>query len=186
MLDGLGLGLGLDDWLADGLDDGLEEGVEDGLEEGVADGLAGALDDALAEALEDALEVRVLGLGVAPAVLLDTAVSRAAHGFVAAGAGLAVPISKIPAAPAGMMKNPEITPNARVGTRRLLMDTPSPPWSSCPGRVRCHDDLSPPEAFPATLIRHLAGRPRGRLGVRARKTVVNDRAGHGGPMDAAG
>jgi hypothetical protein len=142
VLEGLGLGLGLDDWLAEGADDGLEEGVEDGVEEedGVDDGLAEALDDALAEALEDVLEVGVLGLGVALAVLLDTAVSWAAHGFVAAGAGLAVANSKIPAAPAGMMKNPEITPNARVVPRRLLMGTPSPPCSSCPGRVRCHDE----------------------------------------------
>jgi hypothetical protein len=131
---GLGLGLGL---VLVGLGLGLGEvvvGVGDGVAEALVDGLAVgegvALADALAEALADALAV---GLGVALALLTDTAVSWAAHGFVAAEAGVALLISKIPVSPAGMIRIPEIAPNARVAARRLLMDTPSPPWSSPSG-----------------------------------------------------
>jgi hypothetical protein len=78
--------------------------------------------------------VAPLELGAGLAVLVASAVSWALHEpAVAAGAGLAVPIRKAPARPAGMMKSPEITPNARVMACRLLMDTPSPPWSSPSG-----------------------------------------------------
>jgi hypothetical protein len=134
---GLGLGLGLGLVLV-GLGLGLGEVVV-GVGVGVAEALEGALavgvGVALAETLADALAV---GVGVALALLTDTAVSWAAHGFVAASAGVVLLISKIPVSAAGMTRIPEITPNARVVARRLLMDTPSPPWSSRPGRVRCH------------------------------------------------
>jgi hypothetical protein len=131
VLDGLGLGLVLDG-LGLGL---LLVGV--GLGEvvvGVGDGGAEVLDDALVLGLGVALAVLddplVLGVGVALALLTDAAVSLAAHGFVAAGAAVAVPSTKIPVSPARRIRNPGIMPNARVVARRLLMDTPSPPWSS--------------------------------------------------------
>ena len=85
----------------------------------VALGVGVALAEALAEALVDAL---ALGVGVALVLLTDTAVSWAAHGFVAAGAGVALPISKIPVSPARRIRNPEIRRNARVAARCLLMD----------------------------------------------------------------
>jgi hypothetical protein len=121
-LEGLGLGL-LDDGVGVGLagdglvDDGAGVGVADG---GVAVGLAGAEEAAL-----------VLAAGLV--VLADTAVSWAAHGFAAVGAALAGPASNTPARLAGRMINPEIAPNARAVACRLLMDPPSPPWSSPSG-----------------------------------------------------
>ena len=106
--DGLGLGL---------LDDGLGAGL---LDDGVGAGLAG---------VEEAALVLAAGL----VVLADVAVSWAEQGFAAAGAALAVPVSNAPARLAGMTISPEITPNARAVARRLLMDPPSPPWSSPSG-----------------------------------------------------
>jgi hypothetical protein len=120
--DGVGVGL-LDDGVGVGLagdglvDDGAGVG---GADDGVAVGLAGAEEAAL-----------VLAAGLV--VLADTAVSWAAHGFAAVGAALAGPASNTPARPAGRMINPEIAPNARAVARRLLMDPPSPPWSSPSG-----------------------------------------------------
>jgi hypothetical protein len=142
--DGLGLGL-LDDGLGVGLlDDGLGVGLaDDGAGVGLADdgagvGLAddgagvGLADDGAGVGLAGAEEAE-LGLAAGLVVLADTAVSRAAQGFAAAGAALAVPVSNAPARLAGMMINPEMTPNARAVARRLLMDPPSPPWSSPSG-----------------------------------------------------
>jgi hypothetical protein len=129
---GLGLGLGLV-VLGVGLGEvvvGVGDGVADALEDALPVGVGVALADALEDALDDAVAV---GVGVALALLTATAVSLAAHGSVAAGAGVALLISKIPVSPAGMIRTPEITPNARVAARRLLMDTPSPPWSSPSG-----------------------------------------------------
>jgi hypothetical protein len=134
VLEELGLGLGL---VLVTLGVGLGEvvvGVDDGVAETLEDALPVGVGVALAEALEDALDDAVaVGVGVALALLTATAVSLAAHGFVAAGAGVALLISKIPVSPAGMIRIPEITPNARVAARRPLMDTPSPPWSSPSG-----------------------------------------------------
>jgi hypothetical protein len=138
---GLGLGLGLvlvglglgEVVVGVGVGDGVAEALADALAVGVGVALAGALAETLADAL-------AAGVGVALALLADTAVSWAAHGFVAASAGVALLISKIPVSAAGMIRIPEITPNAWVAARRLLMDTPSPPWSSRPGRVRCHGE----------------------------------------------
>lgn len=132
----VGLGLGLGEVVV-GVGVGVGVGVAEALEDALAVGVGVALAEALAETLADALAV---GVGVALALLTDTAVSWAAHGFVAASAGVALLISKIPVSAAGMIRIPEITPNARVAARRLLMDTPSPPWSSRPGRVRCHGE----------------------------------------------
>ena len=122
VLDGLGLGLVLE-----GLGLGLVVvalGV--GLGEvtvGVGDGAAEALDDALALGLGVALaeDVLAVGVGVALAPLADTAASWAADGFVAAGAGAALLISKVPVSPARRIRNPEIMPNVRVVARRLRM-----------------------------------------------------------------
>jgi hypothetical protein len=135
-VDGLGLGLGLlDDGLGVGLlDDGVGVGLaDDGLVVGLADDGAGVetADDTLGVGLAGAEET-VLELAAGLVVLADAAVSLAAHGLAAAGAALAGPASKTPARLAGMM-NPEITPNAWAVARRLLMDTPSPPWSSPSG-----------------------------------------------------
>jgi len=134
VLEELGLGLGLGLVLVGlGLGEvvvGVGDGVAEALVEALAVGVGVALAEALADALEDALTV---GVGDALALLTDTAVSWAAHGFVAAGAGVALLISKIPVSPAGMIRIPEIAPTARVVARRLLMDTPSPPWSSPSG-----------------------------------------------------
>ena len=132
-LEGLGLGL-LDDGLGVGL---LDEGVGVGLADdgvGLADdgagvGLAG---DGVGVGLAGAEEA-ALGLAAGLVVLADTAVSWAAQGFAAAGAALAGPASNTPARLAGMMINPEITLNAWIVARRLLMDPPSPPWSSPSG-----------------------------------------------------
>ena len=127
VLDGLGLGLVLEGLglglVVVPLGVGLGEvvvGVGDG------DGLAEALDDALALGLGVALAVAVadvlaLGLGVALALLADAAASWAADGFVAAGAGVALPISKVPVSPARRIRNPEIMTNARVVARRPRM-----------------------------------------------------------------
>ena len=132
--DGLGLGL-LDEGLGVGLlDDGLGVGLaDDGVGAGLADdgAVVGLADEGAGVGL--AAEAAELGLAAGLVVLADTAVSWAAHGFAAAGAALAVPVSKAPARPAGMMINPEITPNAWAVARRLLMDLPSPPWSSPSG-----------------------------------------------------
>jgi len=152
VLEGLGLGL-----LVVALGLGLEEVVV-----GVGDGVAEALDDALALGLGVALAVAVadvlaLGVGVALALLVDAAASWAADGFVAAGAGVALPISKIPVSPATRIRNPEIMPNARFAARHLLMNTPSPPSSSPASRSLPWSDLSTRVTFPASLIRHLAG-----------------------------
>jgi len=127
VLDGLGLGLVLEGLglglVVVPLGVGLGEvvvGVGDG------DGLAEALDDALALGLGVALalavaDVLALGLGVALALLADAAASWAADGFVAAGAGAALPISKVPVSPARRIRNPEIMTNARVVARRPRM-----------------------------------------------------------------
>jgi hypothetical protein len=156
VLEGLGLGLVV---LALGL--GLGEVVV-----GFGDGVAEALDDALALGLGGALalavvvavdDVLALGVGVALALLVDAAASWAADGFVAAGTGVALPISKIPVSPARRIRNPEIMPNARFAARHLLMNTPSPPSSSPASRSLPWSDLSTRVAFPASLIRHLAG-----------------------------
>ena len=122
LADGLGVGL-LDDGVGVGLagvglaDDGVGVGLA---EDGAGVGLAGA-DEA------------ALGLAAGLVVLADTAVSWAAHGFAAVGAALAGPASNTPARLAGMMTNPEIAPSAWAMARRLLMDPPSPPWSSPSG-----------------------------------------------------
>jgi hypothetical protein len=101
---------------------------------GLADDGAGVemADDTLGVGLAGAEEA-ALELAAGLVVLADTAVSLAAQGLAAAGAALAGPASKTPARLAGMMINPEITPNAWVVARRLLMDTPSPPWLSLSG-----------------------------------------------------
>jgi hypothetical protein len=136
-VDGLGLGLGL-------LDDGLGVGL---LDEGVGVGLAdeglvvGSVDDGAGVGLAaDAVGVGLAGaeeaalwLAAGLVVLADAAVSWAAHGFAAAGAALAGPASNTPARLAGIMISPEITLNAWVLPRRLLMDPPSPPWSTPSG-----------------------------------------------------
>ena len=125
-LEGLGLGLLVDGVGVGLLDDGVGVGLaDDGLVVGFADdgagvGLAGA-------------EEAALGLAAGLVVLADTAVSWAAQGFAAAGAALAGPASNTPARLAGMMINPEITPSAWAVACRLLMDPPSPPWSSPSG-----------------------------------------------------
>jgi hypothetical protein len=133
--DGLGVGL-LDDGLGVGLlDVGLGVGLlDDGAGVGLADdgAVVGLAEEGAGVALA-AVEAAELGLAAGLVVLADAAVSWAAHGFVAAGAALAVPVSNAPARPAGMMTNPEITPNAWAVARRLLMDPPSPPWSSPSG-----------------------------------------------------
>ena len=133
--DGLGLGL-LDDGLGAGLlDDGLGAGLlDDGFGVGLLDDGVGAVlaDDGAGVGLAAAEEAR-LGLAAGLVVLADAAVSWAAQGFAAAGAALAVPVSNTPARLAGMMINPEITPSAWAVGRRLLMDPPSPPWSSPSG-----------------------------------------------------
>ena len=125
-LEGVGLGL-LVDGAGVGLpDDGVGVGLaDDGLVVGLADDGAGV---GLAGADEAAL-----GLAAGLVVLADTAVSWAAQGFAATGAALAGPASNTPARLAGMMINPEITPSAWAVARRLLMDPPSPPWSSPSG-----------------------------------------------------
>jgi hypothetical protein len=125
LVDGVGVGL-LDDGVGVGLaDDGLVGLADDGAGVGFADdgagvGLAGA-------------EEAALGLAAGLVVLADTAVSWAAQGFAAAGAALAGPASNTPARLAGMMTNPEITPSTWAVACRLLMDPPSPPWSSPSG-----------------------------------------------------
>jgi hypothetical protein len=134
-VDGLGLGLGL---LGDGLgvgllDDGVGVGLaDDGLLVGLADDGAGvglAADTVGLAGAEDA----ALGLAAGLVVLADAAVRWAAQGFAAVGAALAGPASNTPARLAGMMINPEITLNAWTVARRLLMDPPSPPWSTPSG-----------------------------------------------------
>jgi hypothetical protein len=129
-LEGLGLGL-----LVDGVGVGLaDDGVGFGLVVGLADdgagvGLAGeGVGVGLAAAEEAAL-----ALAAGLVVLADTAVSWAAQGFAAVGAAFAGLASNTPARLAGMMINPEITPSAWAVARRLLMDPPSPPWSSPSG-----------------------------------------------------
>jgi hypothetical protein len=141
-VDGLGLGLGL---LEEGLgllDDGVGVGLaDDGLVAGLADDGAGV------ELAADTLGVGLAGVEDAAfvlaggrVVLAAAAVSLAAQGFPAAGAALAGPASKTPARLAGMMINPEIALSAWAMARRLLMDSPSPPWSSLSGSRRCHDE----------------------------------------------
>jgi len=139
VLEELGLGLGLV-LVGLGLGEvvvGVGDGVAEALVEALAVGVGVALAEALADPLEDALAV---GVGDALALLTDTAVSWAAHGFVAAGAGVALLISKIPVSPAGMIKIPEIAPTARVVARRLLMDRPRHRGHPRPGRARCHGE----------------------------------------------
>jgi hypothetical protein len=150
VLVGLGVGLGLGEVVV-----GVGDGVAEALEDALAVGVGVALAEALAEALAD---TSALGEGVALALLTETAVSWAAHGFVAADAGVALPISKIPVSPAGRIRRPETMPNTRVVACPLLMGTTSPPWSSPSGsRSLPWCALSTPVAFPASLIRHLAG-----------------------------
>ena len=136
--EGLGLGL-LDDGVGVGLlDDGVGVGlagdglVVDGLVVGLADDGVGVADDGVGVALAGAEEAALV-LAAGLVVLADTAVSWVAHGFAAAGAALAGPASNTPARLAGRMINPEITPSAWAMARRLLMDPPSPPWSSPSG-----------------------------------------------------
>jgi hypothetical protein len=134
-VDGLGLGPGLlDDGLGVGLlDDGVGVGpADDGLLVGLADDGAGVGVTADTVGLAGA-EDAALGLAAGLVVLADAAVSWAAQGFAAVGAALAGPASNTPARLAGMMINPEITLNARAVARRLLMDPPSPPWSTPSG-----------------------------------------------------
>jgi hypothetical protein len=129
-LEGLGLGL-LVDGVGVGLaDDGVGVGLVVGLaDDGAGDGLAGeGVGVGLAAAEEAAL-----ALAAGLVVLADTAVSWAAQGFAAVGAAFAGLASNTPARLAGMMINPEITPSAWAVARRLLMDPPSPPWSSPSG-----------------------------------------------------
>jgi hypothetical protein len=125
-LEGLGLGL-----LVDGVGVGLlVDGVGVGLaDDGAGVGLAG---DGVGVGLA-AAEEAALALAAGLVVLADTAVSWAAQGFAAVGAALAGPASNTPARLAGMMINPETTPSAWAVARRLLMDPPSPPWSSPSG-----------------------------------------------------
>jgi hypothetical protein len=125
VLEGLGLGLVLEGLglVLEGLGLGL---VVVALGVGLGEVVAGVLDDALALGLGVALaaaleDVLALGVGVALALRADTAVSWAADGFVAAGAGVALLISKVPVSPARRIRNPEIMPNARVAARRLRM-----------------------------------------------------------------
>jgi hypothetical protein len=122
------VGVGLaDDGVGVGLaDDGLVVGLAG---DGVGVGLAG---DGVGVGLA-AAEEAALALAAGLVVLADTAVSWAAQGFAAVGAALAGPASNTPARLAGMMINPEITPSAWAVARRLLMDPPSPPWSSPSG-----------------------------------------------------
>jgi hypothetical protein len=133
--EGLGLGL-LDDGLGVGLaDDGVGVGLAgDGVVVGLADdGVGvGVADDGAAVGVAGAEEA-ALGVAAGLVVLADTAVSWAAHGFAAVGAALAGPASNTPARLAGMMINAEIAPSAWAVARRLLMDPPSPPWSSPSG-----------------------------------------------------
>jgi len=157
VVEGLGLGLGL---VLVGLGLGLGEvvvGVGDGVAEALVDVLALGEGVALAEALAEAL-ADVLALGEGVALLTDTAVSWAAHGFVAAGAAVALLISKIPVSPARSVRNPEIRPNARVAAHRLLMRNA---LATVVILVRvalaAMVSLSTRVAFPASLIRHLAG-----------------------------
>ena len=127
-VDGLGLGLGL-------LDDGLGVGLlDDGVGVGLADDGAGVelAADTVGVGLAGA-EDAALWLAAGLVVLADAAVSWAAQGFAAVGAALAGPASNTPARLAGMMINPEITLNAWIVARRLLMDPPSPPWSTPSG-----------------------------------------------------
>jgi hypothetical protein len=163
---------------------GVVVGVAGALEVGVEDGVVGALDGVLTTGMGVTVLAVALGLVVA-------AVSWAAHGFVvAAGAGPAVPISKIPASPAGTIKNPETTRNACMACR-LIMVAPSPSWLSpvrvAPGTMM---SLSTRVAFPASLIRHLVGLSRCRLALKAYKTVCDDRPARrsdgGCSVDAAG
>jgi hypothetical protein len=131
--EGLGLGL-LDDGLGVGLPDDGVGLADDGAGVGLADEGAGVglADDGVAVGLAGAEEA-ALGLAAGLVVLADTAVSWAAQGFAAAGAALAGPASNTPARLAGMMINPEITPTTWAVARRLLMEPPSPPWSSPSG-----------------------------------------------------
>jgi len=131
-VDGLGLGL-LEEGLGVGLlDDGVGVGLaDDELVAGLADDGAGV------ELAADTLGVGLAGVEAAALVLIGgrvvlavAAVSLAAQGFAAARAALAGPASKTPARLAGMMINPL---RAWAMTRRLLMDSPSPPWSSLSG-----------------------------------------------------
>ena len=184
-VDGLGLGL-LDDGLGVGLlDDGVGVALaDDGVLVGLAD--VGLADDTLGVGLAG-VEAAALGL----VVLAEVAVSWAAQGLAAAGAALAVPVSNAAARLAGTMINPEITLNAWAVARRLLMDPPSAPWSSS-SRVAfaAMMSLSTWETFPTTPIRHLAGLPKDWLGLKAHKTVGDDRLqgrrGNGRRVDSAG
>ena len=132
-LEGLGLGLLVDGVGVGLLDDGVGVGLaDDGLVVGLADDGVGVADDGVAVGLAGAEEA-ALGLAAGLVVLADTAVSWAAHGFAAVGAALAGPASNTPARLAGMLINPEIAPSAWAVARCLLMDPPSPPWSSPSG-----------------------------------------------------
>jgi len=117
------------------LDDGVGVGLaDDGLLVGLADDGAGVelAADTVGVGLAGA-EDAALWLAAGLVVLADAAVSWAAQGFAAVGAALAGPASNTPARLAGMMINPEITLNAWIVARRLLMDPPSPPWSTPSG-----------------------------------------------------
>jgi len=131
-VDGLGLGL-LEEGLGVGLlDDGVGVGLaDDELVAGLADDGAGVelAADTFGVGLAGVEDVALVLTG-GRVVLAVAAVSLAAQGFAAAGAALAGPASKTPARLAGMMINPL---SAWAMTRRLLMDSPSPPWSSLSG-----------------------------------------------------
>jgi hypothetical protein len=131
--EGLGAGL-LEDGVGVGLlEDGVGVGLAgDGVVVGLADDGVGVADDGVGVALAGAEEAALV-LAAGLVVLADTAVSWAAHGFAAAGAALAGPASNTPARLAGRMISPEIALSAWAMARRLLMDPPSPPWSSPSG-----------------------------------------------------
>jgi len=152
---GLGLvevGLGLGEVVV-----GVGVGVAVGVVDAVAVGVGVALGVVLAVALAGALVVGV-AVGVGVAELTARAVSWAAHGFVAAEAGPAVPISKAPVRLAAMTTKPDTMPNAWAMTRRMLMDN-ALATVLIPVRVALAAmmSLSTRVAFPASLIRHLAG-----------------------------
>jgi hypothetical protein len=152
---GLGLvevGLGLGEVVV-----GVGVGVAGGVVDAVTVGVGVALGVVLAVALAGALTVGV-AVGVGVAELTARAVSLAAHGFVAAEAGPAVPISKAPVRLAAITTRQDTMPNAWAMARRMLMDN-ALATVVIPVRVALAAmmSLSTRVAFPASLIRHLVG-----------------------------
>src|SRR5262249_61587667 len=78
---------------------------------------------------------------------------------VAAGAELAVPTSKIPASSAATMKDPEIAPNIPAVARRLLTETPPPPWRDRSARSPPQVGGLAPEAAAGRTRRRRGGYP---------------------------